>query len=152
MSELGREVEACLKPLSDKERAFAQEYALVPNSKAAAVKAGYSATSASAQGSQMLKKPKIRQAINLLRQENELKAGIDQVDILRQLQQIVTRCMQTEPVLGKDGEPTGEYRFDAKNALGAMDIICKMGGHYAAKKVDMDTTINFIQQFGDIED
>ena len=97
----------------------------------------------------MLKKPKIRQAINLLRQENELKAGVDQVDILRQLQQIVARCMQTEPVLGKDGEPTGEYRFDAKNALGAMDIICKMGGHYAAKKLDVDTAITFIQNFGE---
>ena len=42
MSELGREIEACLKPLSDKERAFAKQYALVPNSKAAAVQAGYS--------------------------------------------------------------------------------------------------------------
>ena len=152
MSELDREIEAVMKPLTDKERSFAHEYALVPNPSHAAKEAGYSPKTAASQASQMLKKAKIRKAVNLIRQKNELEAGIDQVDILRQLKDIALRCQQQEPVLDKHGEPIGEYRFDAKNALAALDIICKMGGHYAPKKLDVDTAVNFIQVFGETED
>ena len=46
MSEIDRDVEAALKPLTDKERAFAIQYALVPHPENAAKEAGYSVKSA----------------------------------------------------------------------------------------------------------
>lgn len=152
MSEMDKEVEAALKPLTDRERQFCIEYAALPNPHHAALQAGYSDKSARSQGHQLLKRPKIRHAVNLCREKNELKAGVSQEDTLRKLKSIVDRCMQTEPVLDYQGNPTGEYRFDAKNALNAIDIMNKMGGHYAPKKLDVDSTINFIQIFGDEDD
>ena len=148
MSEIDRDVEAALKPLTDKERAFAIQYALVPHPENAAKEAGYSVKSARTLGHQLIKKHHVRKAVNTLRERNELEAGIDHKDLLRSLKTIMQRCMQAVPCLGPDGEPTGEFRFDAKNALGAADIIARMGGHYAAKKLDVDTAVTFIQHFG----
>lgn len=152
MSEIDKEVEAALKLLTDRERQFCIEYAALPNPHHAALQAGYSDKSARSQGHQLLKKNKIKSAVNLCRERNELKAGISQEDTLRKLRSIIDRCMEAEPVLDAQGNPTGVYRFDAKNALQAIDIANKMGGHYAPKKLDVDSTINFIQIFGDEDD
>lgn len=40
---------------------------------------------------------------------------------IQRQKEIVDRCMQVQPVLDKDGEPTGEYRFDAAGANKALD-------------------------------
>ncbi len=36
--------------------------------------------------------------------------------------------MQEEPVYDKEGNPTGEYRFDSAGAIGALRILAKFLG------------------------
>lgn len=52
-----------------------------------------------------------------------LRLGITHGYILEGLKDIKERCMQAEPVLDSEGNPTGEYRFDAKGALGALKLM-----------------------------
>jgi len=35
------------------------------------------------------------------------------------LKEVIERCMRAKPVLGPDGEPTGEYRFEPMDVVRA---------------------------------
>ena len=52
-----------------------------------------------------------------------LRVGSDWV--LSELMRVYARCMQTEKVLDRDGNPTGEFHYDAANALKALSLIGK---------------------------
>lgn len=59
---------------------------------------------------------------------NELK--IDATWVLREAVDIYSRCSQVEKILDRHGNETGEYRFDAPNALKALKMI---GDHVNVK-------------------
>lgn len=52
-----------------------------------------------------------------------IKTGLDREWVISRLMSVVDRCMQSEPVLDKEGAPTGEYRFDSTGANQALRML-----------------------------
>lgn len=52
-----------------------------------------------------------------------LKTGLDREWVITRLMSVVERCMQAEPVLDKDGKPTGEFEFNATGANQALKML-----------------------------
>ncbi len=68
-----------------------------------------------------------------LRHRNEQIAAKHEVTRdwwLHKLRTLVDRCLQAEPALDKDGNPTGVYKFDSSGAARALDQIGKYLGAY----------------------
>lgn len=62
-----------------------------------------------------------------------LVAHVDRAWIRDRLQEIALRCLQAEPIF-KDGVPIGQYRFDAANALRALEDLGKDLGMFVERK------------------
>lgn len=86
------------------------------NKTQAAHDAGYSSLS-------VFSKPSVKAAIaeQLSIRAERLRIGGDWV--LMELKRVYDRCMQTEKVLDRDGNHTGEFHFDASNSLKALNLI-----------------------------
>ena len=72
---------------------------------------------------QLLNRPEI---VHLIREEMEgriQRLRIDADYVLQEAAEIYRRCAQKTKILDRFGEPTGEYRFDAANALKALQLI-----------------------------
>jgi phage terminase small subunit len=52
-----------------------------------------------------------------------LKTGLDRQYVISNLMTITERCMQSEPVLDKQGNETGEYAFDSGGAIRALQLL-----------------------------
>jgi hypothetical protein len=52
--------------------------------------------------------------------------------------EVFERCMQHKPVLDKDGNPTGEYRFDSAGAARALELMGKHKSVNAFKETESD--------------
>jgi len=69
------------------------------------------------------------------------KYSITRETVLRDLIDVKNRCMQAEPVLNKDGEPTGEYKFNAEGAINALKLIGQDLGMFV-KRVEHRHTLS----------
>lgn len=69
-----------------------------------------------------------------------LKTGLDREWVISRLMSVVDRCMQSEPVLDKKGEPTGEFQFDSSGANTALRMLGDTMGLFkpAEKKPEDD--------------
>lgn len=113
---------ANLKP---RQKAFVAEYLLDLNATQAAIRAGYSPRTATAQASRLLTNVKVAEAIAQAVEERAQRMAVDQDWVLDCLRKVVDRCMQAVPVCDRQGNPTGEYRFNAAGATRALEIIGK---------------------------
>ncbi len=97
------------------------------NKTQAASEAGYESTS-------VFNKPAVKSAINeqLAIRAERLRVGGDWV--LSELKRVYDRCMQEEKVLDRNGNPTGEFHFDASNAIKTLSLI---GKHVDVKAFDL---------------
>jgi len=111
--------------LSQKQQAFVDEFIIDRNATQAAIRAGYSEKTAQEQSSQLLSKLIIQDAVNERLKEREKRTEITVDYILTNLKSIVERCLQVEAVLDKQGNLTGEYRFDASGANKALELLGK---------------------------
>jgi phage terminase small subunit len=119
--------------MTDKQTRFVEEYLKDTNATQAAIRAGYSAKRADEYGRQLLGKTGVREAIDKGLSEKSKRCQLDADWVLMNLKQVVERCMQTEPVLNRDGEPTGEYRFDSRGAARGLELIGKHIGMFRDK-------------------
>lgn len=104
---------------------FVVEYLIDQNATQAAIRAGYSLKTAYSQGQRLLKNVEIKQKIEK-RQAKQLKRLEITADyVLGSLKEVAERCKQSEPVLDKQGKPTGEYRFDSTGANKALELLGK---------------------------
>lgn len=108
--------------LTDKQERFCQEYMIDSNATQAAIRAGYSAKTAQEQGSQHLSKLIIQTRIKELQDKLSSKLQITAEKVLRDIEAVRVRCMQGEPVLDREGNPTGEWKFEAHAALKASEL------------------------------
>lgn len=53
------------------------------------------------------------------------RAGVTVESVLTDLIAIKNRCMQAEPVLDREGNPTGEYQFREHGAIKALELLGK---------------------------
>lgn len=124
--------------LNARQEVFCKEYLIDLNATQAAIRAGYSDRTASAQASRLLAN------VNILARVKELKAKradeleLDAYWVLKRLKDISDRSMQAEPVMTFDpgsGEmvESGEYEFDSTGANKATELIGKHIGMFDPK-------------------
>lgn len=93
-------------------------------------------------GSHWEKKPQVKARINELRHQITEraveKASVDRAWVLSRLKKVADRCLQEEPVM-KNGEMTGEYKFDSAGANRALELLGKELGMFVERKqIDMN--------------
>lgn len=123
-------------PLTPKERIFVQAYLATGSNTEAALKAGYSARRAAQTGSEKLRQPHIKKAINGAMPQILGALGLNKAWALRKMKAIVDACSQLTPVMDSssgrqkvdpDGKPV--YRMvDAATARNAAADIAKWVG------------------------
>ena len=109
----------------DKHARFVSEYLKDQNATLAAVRAGYSPKTARAQGSRLLTHVDIRAAVDAGLAKAAQNAGESIERLLGDFRTVADRCLQATEVLDSKGNPTGEWRFDATNAVSALEKIGK---------------------------
>lgn len=94
--------------------------------------------------------PAVVARIRTIQQElsNEIlvKNKIDRHWVMSNMVKLAERCMQEEPVLDKDGNPTGVYQFDSAGAIKAVHLVGVELGMFKKE----NTTININTQINQI--
>jgi len=111
--------------LTDKQKIFCEEYLIDLNATQSAIRAGYSEKTAKQIGTENLSKPVLSEYIAELKAKRSESTAINAAWVLRQAVKVHERCMQAEPVIDKEGGPTGEYKFEHSGANKALEIIGK---------------------------
>ena len=91
---------------------------------------GLSPTQAASKAHNLLSKPQIYAVIYHAVQEAMKRIQVDAEWVLNGAVEVYERCMQKEKILDRNGDFTGEFKFDASNSLKALDII---GKHISVK-------------------
>jgi len=116
--------------LTSQQKQFADEYLTDLNATRAAIRAGYSEKSARSKASQLLDDPDIHAYVSERQKRVSDKLGITLEKVLMNFAEIYQRSMQADPVIDFEGNPTGEYKFDATNANRANENMGKHLGFY----------------------
>lgn len=116
--------------LTPQQELFCQEYIVDYNATQAAKRAGYAEKNAAVQASRLLRNAKILSRVRAIQKERLEKLALTQESVLLNLLEVYDRCMQHHPVMEWDHEQgaykeTGEYAFDAKGALRALELLGK---------------------------
>lgn len=111
--------------LTAKQQRFVAEYLIDLNATQAAIRAGYSEKTAGSIGDENLKKPEIAKAVQEAMQKRTERTQIDADYVLRTIVETIERCKQAEPVRDRDGEATGEYKFEANAVLKGAELLGK---------------------------
>ena len=124
-----------MSELTPKQSLFVQEYLKDLNATQAAIRAGYSESSAKVIGCENLTKPYIQDAVYLAMKERMDKVKIDAGWVLNQAVTLHERCMQSRPVLDREGKsvmvetPDGDmapaYTFDSSGANKSLETVGK---------------------------
>ena len=120
-----------LKPQQER---FCREYVINGGKqKEAAITAGYSKKTASAQASRLLTNVNILSRIHAIQIEELKKLSVTPESVIMKFLEIYDRCMQAKPVMEWDYSEhkmveTGEYTFDSK---GAINALTKIGDYLA---------------------
>ena len=111
--------------LTPKQEMFVREYLVDLNGTQAAIRAGYSPKTANEQASRLLANvnvaPFIQAGMNKRAQDVEITATY----VLEGIKKTIERCAQAEPVYDKDGNPTGEYKFESSAVLRGYELLGK---------------------------
>jgi phage terminase small subunit len=62
-------------------------------------------------------------------------SGLQQEFVIRELVNILNMCKEPEPVIGRNGQPTGELRFNAAGANKALELLGKTLGMFQERHV-----------------
>lgn len=129
--------------LTAKQQRFVEEYLIDLNATQAAIRAGYSAKTAKEIGSENLTKPNIAKAIQEAQSKLSERTGITQEYVLSNIQKVIERCIQQEPVRSRDGSPLmvegpdGDlaciFEFKETGALKGLELLGKHLGLFKEK-------------------
>lgn len=109
--------------LSAKQERFCHEYILDYNGTQAAKRAGYSEKSAYSQAGRLLKNAEILARVRELQHEQVERLSVSADYVVLKLMETREKCMEPVPVLDSNGNQTGEYTFDSKGALRALELL-----------------------------
>ena len=116
--------------MNDKQKQFCEEYIIDLNGTQAAIRAGYSAKTANEQAAQLLAKLSIQEYIQKIKNKRSERVKYSQDELMRDILEVKNRCMQANPVLDKEGNETGIWKFDSNGANKALDMLAKHVGFY----------------------
>lgn len=143
--------------LTPQQELFCQEYRVDYNGTKAAIRAGYSEKTAAAQSARLLRNVNILTRVRAIQKERFEKLAVTQELVLLNLIEVYNRCMQAKPVTEWDYDEhkyveTGEYTFDSKGALRAMEMIGKHMAMFTNKvEADINTDMNINIELSDDE-
>lgn len=129
-------------PLTPRQEAFVAEYLLDLNATQAAIRAGYSAKTADRIGPELLGKTCVRDAISAAKSKRAERVEVTADYVLRNLTEVVERCLQRAPVMTMmagevvqvtDDEGRHVWKFDAKGANGALNLLGQHLGLFTKK-------------------
>jgi phage terminase small subunit len=69
------------------------------------------------------------------------KYSVSRESLIRDAIEVKQRCMQAEPVLDREGNPTGEWTFKAREALAAIELLGREVNAFSLK-VKHEHTLN----------
>ena len=116
--------------LNEKQKQFCEEYIIDLNGTQAAIRAGYSEKTANRIASELLSKLDIQEYICELKNKRSERVKYSQDELMRDILEVKNRCMQASPVIDKDGNETGIWKFDSNGANKALDMLAKHVGFY----------------------
>ena len=116
--------------LNEKQKQFCEEYIIDLNGTQAAIRAGYSKKTANEQAAQLLAKLSIQEYICELKNKRSERVKYSQDELMRDILEVKNRCLQANPVLDKEGNETGIWKFDSNGANKALDMLAKHVGFY----------------------
>lgn len=124
--------------LTDMQKKFVIEYVDCYNATQAAIRAGYSEKTARQQGSRLLTNVDVLARVREEQEKAVERSGISQARVILALWDVYERCMTAVPVMEFDrgsGQmiETGEYTFDSKGALRALELVGKYLGMFNDK-------------------
>ena len=121
--------------LKGKQARFVDEYLIDLNATQAAIRAEYSEKTARQQGQRLLTIADIAVAVAQAQTQRAKRTEITQDYVLTNIVETLERCRQVRPVLAADGNPvmvetadgtfTPAFKFDAANALKAVELLGK---------------------------
>jgi phage terminase small subunit len=116
--------------LTEKQKRFCNEYLIDLNGTQAAIRAGYSEKTANRIASENLSKLDIQEYICELKNKRSERVRYSQDELMRDILEVKNRCMQANPVIDKEGNETGIWKFDSNGANKALDMLAKHVGFY----------------------
>ena len=116
--------------LNEKQKQFCEEYIIDLHGTQAAIRAGYSEKTANRIASELLTKLDIQEYICELKNKRSERVKYSQDELMRDILEVKNRCMQANPVLDKEGNETGIWKFDSNGANKALDMLAKHVGFY----------------------
>lgn len=122
--------------MTEKQRRFVEEYLIDLNITRAAIRAGYSKKSAPRIGVKLVNKSEVKQAIEAAKQERSKRTHLTQDYVVKNLLEVVERCMQRAPVCNMKGEQIQDeeernvWQFNARDANKALDLLGKHLGMF----------------------
>lgn len=109
--------------LTPKQEMFVREYLIDLNATKAAERAGYSKKTANEQGSRLLANVSVASAVQAQMNKRAETVELNATYVLQGIKRVVERCEQAEPVYDKEGNPTGEFTFQAGAALKGYEML-----------------------------
>jgi hypothetical protein len=110
--------------LNLRQQAFVQHYLKCGNASEACRRAGYR-SAPNRHGSRLLTNVDIRKVLD----KRMAEEGLTQKYLLAKAKEVLERCLQAEPVRGRDGKIIeGEYTFNATGANQAIKNLADIGG------------------------
>jgi phage terminase small subunit len=130
------------KELTPKQQQFVEEYLFDFNATQAAVRAGYSKRSAYQLGYKLLQKPHVREAVDAARNERHARTRANHDYIVGRLVDNVERAMESQPVLDRNGNATGQTIWHGNVANRALELLAKYTGTFKLNEAgELTTTI-----------
>ncbi len=123
-------IKQTINGLNDQQRRFVEEYAVDCNASAAVVRAGYQSAKPAVTAGQVMAVPAVRAAVEERLKLKRIRTEINADWVVSNFKRIFERCMQVEAVTDKEGNTTGEYRFDAKGANKALEMLGRSIGMF----------------------
>jgi phage terminase small subunit len=125
---------------NNRQEQFCQQYIVDYNATQAAIRAGYKEKSAASQASDLLRKPEILERVSQLQEEQTKRLALTADFVVMELVNVYRRCMTQVPVMVWDARKhsyveSGEYTFDSKGALNALEMLGKHLGMWSDKMV-----------------
>ena len=137
--------------LNEKQKQFCEEYIIDLNGTQAAIRAGYSAKTANEQAAQLLAKLSIQEYICELKNKRSERVKYSQDELMRDILEVKNRCMQANPVLDKEGNETGIWKFDSNGANKGLDMLAKHLGFYETDNKQKAFNISVNREADEVE-